>query len=245
MSKETIYGIHAVMEALTSGTPMNKVFIQKDIHSDRIKEIIALLKQYEIPFMFVPKEKLNRLTNAAHQGVIAMRSEVDFMSIDTLLPQLFEAGENPLIALMDGVTDVRNFGAIARSAECFGVHGLVAPAQGSALVNAEALKASAGALHRIHVCREINFARSVQNIKNSGLQLVACTEKAQLSIDQVDFSLPTAIVLGSEGEGIRPELLEMCDVMAKIPMYGQIQSLNVSVASGIIFYEAMKSRHRK
>ena len=159
-----------------------------------------------------------------------------------MLPQIFEDGEMPLIALLDGITDVRNFGAVARSAECFGVHAIVAPAQGSAMVNAEAVKASAGALHKMQVCREINFMRSIEYIKSSGLQLVACTEKADMPISEVDFNLPTAIVMGSEGVGIGPELLAQCDIKAKIPMTGDIQSLNVSVAAGIIFYEAMKSR---
>jgi 23S rRNA (guanosine2251-2'-O)-methyltransferase len=241
--KDKIYGIHSVMEALQEGTSLNKVFIQKDIHSERIKEIIQKLKQYEIPFQFVPKEKLNRLTSKPHQGIVAMGSVVEFESIDTVLPGIFEQGETPFICLVDGVTDVRNFGAIARSAECFGLHALVAPAQGSAMLNADALKASAGALNRISICREINFMRSIQLIKNSGLQLVACTEKAEKNIDQADFSAPTAVILGSEGNGISEELLALCDDMVKIPMTGEISSLNVSVAAGILFYEGMRKRN--
>jgi len=233
------------MEAIAEGVSFAKVFIQKDIHNDAIKEIIQKLKQHEVPFQFVPKEKLNRLTSKNHQGIIAISSQVEFATIEHVLPQIFESGETPFIALLDNVTDVRNFGAIARSAECFGVQALVIPAQGSAMLNADALQASAGALHKVTVCREINFMNSIQSIKNSGLQLVACTEKATKEISDIDFSIPTAIVMGSEGFGINKELLDMCDDQAKIQMVGEIQSLNVSVAAGIIFYEAMKKRENR
>ncbi len=241
-SKEKIYGIHSVQEAINSGTSLAKVFIQKDIHNDGIRDIITELKKFDIPFQFVPKEKLNRLTSKAHQGIIAISSAVDFASIDDVLPQIFENGETPFIALLDKITDVRNFGAIARSAECFGIHALVIPAVGSAMLNADALQASAGALHKVTVCREINFMRSIENIKNSGLQLVAITEKATKEISEINFSLPTAIIMGSEGSGIDPELLKICDDSAKIKMTGEIQSLNVSVAAGIVFYEKSKMR---
>jgi 23S rRNA (guanosine2251-2'-O)-methyltransferase len=240
--EETIYGIQPIMEALSIGRSMNKVFIQKDIHNDRIKEIINILKQREIPFHFVPKEKLNRLTPKNHQGVVAMGSAIDFLSIEDILPQIFETGELPLIAILDGVTDVRNVGAIARSAECFGVQALVVPAHGSAMINADAVKSSAGALQRIPVCRELNFQRALNYIKDSGLQLLACTEKAKQNIDEADFSSPTAIVLGAEGEGINESLLQQCDMRARITMVGEISSLNVSVAAGIVFYTAMRNR---
>lgn len=243
-NKEKIYGIHSILEAIDEGISFAKVFIQKDIHNDGIKEIINKLKQYEVPFQFVPKEKLNRLTSKNHQGIIAISSAVEFASIENIMPQIFESGATPCIALLDSVTDVRNFGAIARSAECFGVQALVIPAQGSAMLNADALQASAGALHKVTVCREINFMRAIETIKNSGLQLVACTEKAGKEIGEIDFSLPTAIVLGSEGSGISKELLDLCDQQARISMEGEIQSLNVSVAAGIIFYEAMKGRKK-
>jgi 23S rRNA (guanosine2251-2'-O)-methyltransferase len=241
-SKEKIYGIHSVQEAINSGTSLAKVFIQKDIHNDGIRDIILELKKYDIPFQFVPKEKLNRLTTKVHQGIIAISSAVDFASIDDVMPQIFESGETPFIALLDKISDVRNFGAIARSAECFGVHALVIPAVGSAMLNADALQASAGALHNVTVCREINFMRSIENIKNSGLQLIAITEKATKEISDINFNLPTAIIMGSEGFGIDPELLKIVDDSAKIPMTGKIQSLNVSVAAGITFYQAMRSR---
>ena len=240
--KEQIYGIHSVMEALDEGTSFNKVFIQKDLHNDRIKEVIQKLKKYLIPFQFVPKEKLNRLTTKAHQGIVAVISQVEFASIDHILPQIFESGETPFIALLDNVTDVRNFGAIARSAECFGVHALVIPAQGSAMINADALQASAGALHKVTVCRELNFLNAIHAIKSCGLQLVACTEKADKEISEINFEIPTAIIMGSEGYGISDEILAMCDDKAKILMTGSIQSLNVSVAAGIIFYTAEKKR---
>lgn len=242
--EEMMYGIQPVMEALAIGRSLNKVFIQKDIHNDRIGEIISILKQREIPFHFVPKEKLNRLTPKNHQGVVAMGSAIDFLSIENILPQIFETGELPLIAILDGVTDVRNVGAIARSAECFGVQALVVPAHGSAMINADAVKSSAGALHRIPVCRELNFQRSLNYIKDSGLQFIACTEKASKDIAELDFSAPSAIVLGAEGEGINEALLQQCNLRGRIPMVGEISSLNVSVAAGIVFYNAMLSRSR-
>ncbi|MDQ3072149.1 MAG: 23S rRNA (guanosine(2251)-2'-O)-methyltransferase RlmB [Bacteroidota bacterium] len=241
-SKEKIYGINPVLEALKEGTSLNKVFIQKDMHNDRIKDIINLLKKQEIPFQFVPKEKLNRLTNKNHQGVVAMGSEVDFLSVENLLPQIFESGETPFLLVLDGVTDVRNFGAIARSAECFGAHALVAPASGSAMINAEAVKASAGALHKVHICRELNFQKAINTIKNSGLQMIACTEKSEKYIGEADLTLPTALVMGSEGFGIDENLLAQCDVLTRIPMAGDIQSLNVSVAAGIALYEMLRQR---
>lgn len=242
-SKDTlIYGIHSILEAINEGIPLNKVYIQKDIHNDRIREVIGKLKKQEIPFQLVPREKLNRLTMKQHQGIVAMSSPVEFESIENVLPQIFESGEIPVIAILDGITDVRNFGAIARSAECFGIQALVIPAKGGAMPNAEAMKTSAGALHKVKICREINFLRSLNYIKDSGLQLVACTEKATKQIADVDFSIPSAIVLGSEGVGIDPQLLELCEEKAKIPMVGEIQSLNVSVAAGIIFYEALRKR---
>ncbi len=240
--KQKIYGIHPVKEALDEGTPINKVYIQKDIHNERIGEIIELLKKYKVPFQFVPREKLNRLTSKVHQGIIALTSPVDFESIEQVLPGIFETGETPLIAILDGITDVRNFGAIARSAECFGVQALVVPSSGSAMLNADALKTSAGALGKIHLCREMNFNNSIKMIKDSGLQLIACTEKATKTISEINFSVPTAIVMGAEGEGIFPALLAMCDDQVKIPMQGKIQSLNVSVAAGIIFYEARRAK---
>jgi 23S rRNA (guanosine2251-2'-O)-methyltransferase len=241
-NEELIYGIQPLMEALSIGRSMNKVFIQKDVHNDRIKEIISILKEREIPFHFVPKEKLNRLTAKNHQGVVGMGSAIDFLSIENILPQIFESGELPLIAILDGVTDVRNIGAIARSAECFGVQALVVPAHGSAMINAEALKSSSGALQRIPVCRELNFKKALDIIKDSGLQLVSCTEKSDADIELFDFSPPTAIVLGAEGEGINEALLHISDARVRIPMSGTISSLNVSVAAGIVFYTAMRSR---
>jgi len=238
--KEKIYGINPVIEAICDGVPINKVYIQKDIHNERVASIIKTLKQYEIPFQFVPKEKLNRLTTKVHQGIVAISSPVEFASIENILPQIFESGETPFIAILDEITDVRNFGAIARSAECFGVQALVVPAQGSAMLNAEAVKASAGALHKVTICREIHFLNSINAIINSGLQLVACTEKATALISEIDLTVPTAVLLGSEGFGIDERLLELCNHRAKIPMTGGISSLNVSVAAGIIFYERMR-----
>jgi 23S rRNA (guanosine2251-2'-O)-methyltransferase len=241
-NKEKIYGIHSLLEALEAGTSLNKVFIQKDVQNDRIKQLIHKLKQQEVPFQFVPREKLNRLTSRNHQGVIAITSEVDFLTVENLLPQLFEAGQPPLLAILAGITDVGNFGAVARSAECFGIDALVIPSQGAAMVTSDAMKASSGALAKVHICREMNFLRSVKYIRDSGLQLIAISEKSEKAIAEIDFGLPTALVLGAEGSGISEDLMALCDQGAGIPMSGDIGSLNVSVAAGIVFYEAMKGR---
>jgi 23S rRNA (guanosine2251-2'-O)-methyltransferase len=242
-NKDKIYGIHSVMEALKEAVPINKVLIQKDIHNERIGEIIQILKISEIPFQFVPKEKLNRITGKNHQGIIALGSVTEFYTIEQILPVLFEKGAVPLIGILSGITDVRNFGAIARSAECLGVDALVIPAQGSAMINEDAMQASAGALHKIPICREINFLRSVKYIKDSGLALIACTEKAEIPINKIDLKNPSALVLGSEGTGISEEIQKLCSGKALIPMQGEIQSLNVSVSAGIIFYEAQRQRN--
>ena len=241
-SKEKIYGIHAVLEALNEGLPLNKVLIQRDVQNDRLRDIIQILKKRGIPFQLVPKEKLNRLTSKQHQGIIALGSPVEYLTVSELLPMLYEDGETPLLLVLDGVTDVRNVGAIARSAECFGAHGIVVPAQGSALLNADAMKSSAGALLKVPVCREINFSEAIKYMKGSGLSLMACTEKATQDLADADFSAPLAIVMGAEGEGIHPDLLAACDQQVRIPMTGEIGSLNVSVAAGVILYEAQRQR---
>jgi 23S rRNA (guanosine2251-2'-O)-methyltransferase len=240
--KEKIYGIHSILEALNEGVTLNKVYIQKDLHNERIKEVIQRLKKAEIPFQMVPKEKLNRLTSKAHQGLIAFTSPTEFYTVEQLIPGLYEQGKIPFLAVLCGITDVRNFGAIARSAECMGVDALVIPAQGSAMINPDAIKTSAGALHKLPVCREINFLRAIKFIRDSGIDLVACTEKADLNIADIDLNAPIAVLLGSEGSGIEENLLDLCQSKARIPMKGEIQSMNVSVAAGIIFYETLKQR---
>jgi 23S rRNA (guanosine2251-2'-O)-methyltransferase len=190
----------------------------------------------------VPLEKINRLTRKNHQGVFAFISPIDFHNIEDIIPALFEEGKNPLILVLDRITDVRNFGAIARTAECAGVDTILIPEQNAAAINADAIKTSAGALHKVTVCRTWNLKLALQYLKDSGIQLIGCTEKTQDNMYKPDYTPPTAIIMGSEEDGVSPEFLKMCDARAKIPMNGKIASLNVSVATGVILYEAIRQR---
>jgi len=177
-----IFGIHAVLEAVNAGKDLDKVLVRRGAGSDLLKKLLGVLSRMEIPVQQVPVEKLNRITGKNHQGVIAFLSEISYVDITTLLPSIFEKGEDPLILLLDGVSDVRNFGAIARSAECAGVHAIVIPASGNAAINADAIKTSAGALHRIPVCRHRDLLTVMRFLKESGLRLLAATEKASDSM---------------------------------------------------------------
>jgi len=246
MAKNTnyIFGIHAVLEAAQAGKDLDKVLIRRGAGSDLIKKLLAVLSQMEIPVQQVPVEKLNRITGKNHQGVIAYLSEVSYVDITSLLPSIFEKGEDPLILLLDGVSDVRNFGAIARSAECAGVHAIVIPASGSAAINADAVKTSAGALHRIPVCRHRDLLTVMRFLADSGLRLFAATEKASDSIYETDMRGPAGIVLGSEDSGISAQLLKKADSWISIPMKGTIASLNVSVAAGVMLFETLRQRGR-
>ena len=237
-----IFGIHAVLEAVHAGKDLDKVLIRRGAGSDLFRKLLAALSKTDVPVQQVPVEKLNRITGKNHQGVIAFLSEIPFVDITTLLPTIFEKGEDPLILLLDGVSDVRNFGAIARSAECAGVHAIVLPASGSAAINADAIKTSAGALHRIPVCRHRDLLTVMRFLRESGLRLFAATEKAADSIYNTDTSGPAAIVLGSEDTGVSPQLLKIADSWVSIPMKGTISSLNVSVAAGVLLFEMLRQR---
>ncbi len=208
-------------------------------------ELLPLLKARQIPFQFVPIQKINRISTGNHQGVLAYLSEIPYQKIEDLVPFWFESGKNPLIIITDGVTDVRNFGAIARSAECAGADALVTGIKGGAQINAFAVKSSAGALHKIPVCRQENLINTVKFLKNSGFQTVAANEKADTIYTSVDFTNPTAVIMGAEDRGISKELLAIADVWTKIPVLGEIESLNVSVAAGVMLYEAVKQRTAK
>jgi len=241
-SSNYIFGIHAVLEAVQAGKDLDKVLIRRGAGSDLIKKLLAVLGPMEIPVQQVPVEKLNRITGKNHQGVIAYLSEVSYVDITSLLPSIFEQGEDPLILLLDGISDVRNFGAIARSAECAGVHAIVIPASGSAAINADAIKTSAGALHRIPVCRHRDLLTVMRFLADSGLRLFAATEKASDSIYETDMKGPAGIVLGSEDSGISPQILKIADSWISIPMKGDIASLNVSVAAGVMLFETLRQR---
>ena len=234
--KNYIFGIRAIIEAVNAGKTIDKLFIQKGLHNDLFSELWKLVRLKRINYKHVPLEKINRLTRKNHQGVFAFISPIDFHNIEDIVPALYEQGKNPLILVLDRITDVRNFGAIARTAECAGVDTILIPEQNAAAINADAIKTSAGALHNITVCRTWNLKLSLQFLKDSGIQLVACTEKTQDNMYKPDYTPPTAIIMGSEEDGVSPEFLKMCDARAKIPMSGKIASLNVSVATGVILY---------
>jgi 23S rRNA (guanosine2251-2'-O)-methyltransferase len=237
-----IFGIHAVLEAVDAGKDLDKVLVRRGGGSELLKKLLGVLGRMEIPVQMVPVEKLNRITGKNHQGVIAFLSEVAYQDITTLLPSIFEKGEDPLILLLDGISDVRNFGAIARSAECAGVHAIVVPASGSAAINADAVKTSAGALHRIAVCRHRDLLTVVRFLKESGLKIFAATEKANDSLFETDLTGPAGLLLGSEDTGISPHLLKIADSWISIPMKGTIASLNVSVAAGVILFDMLRQR---
>lgn len=237
-----IFGIRPVIEAIESGKEIESLFIQRGISGELIAELRNLLRMNDIPFQQVPIEKLNRITRKNHQGVIAFISPITYQHIEDIIPALYEKGEVPLILLLDGITDVRNLGAIARTAACAGVHALIVPKKGSAEINPDAIKTSAGALFTIPVCREQSLVKTARFLQDSGLQLVACTEKTNESIYGTDYTLPTAFILGAEDVGISSDLIRFADRLAKIPMIGDIASLNVSVSAGVIIYEAIRQR---
>lgn len=241
-SNQMIFGIRAVIEAVKGGKDIEAVYVQRGLSGPLFSELKVLLKDQSVTYQQVPPEKLNRITRKNHQGVIGLISPVTYQSIEAIIPWVYERGEVPLILMLDGVTDVRNFGAIARTAECAGVHAIVVPVKGSAQINSDAVKTSAGALFRVPVCRHESLLKVTNYLRESGLQIVACTEKTSDSLYIPDYTTPTAIVMGSEESGISNEILRSADYLAKIPMKGEIASLNVSVSAGIILYEAVRQR---
>lgn len=239
-----ICGLHPVLEAIRAGKEIEKIYLLKMNANKLMAELNQDIKKFNIPFQFVPEEKLNHLVKATnHQGVVAILSPVSYQDLDLILPTVFERGENPLVLVLDRITDVRNLGAIARSAECAGVNAIVVPSRGSGQINSDAIKSSAGALFNIPLCRSENLKQSLNLMKQSGLQIVACTEKADKAVYKADLSLPTALILGSEEDGISDEYLKMADVKVKIPMLGHTSSLNVSVSAGIVIFEAIRQRN--
>ncbi len=239
---EMIFGVRAVIEAVQSGKEVDKILIKKDIQSELSKELFDAIRGKKIPVQRVPIQRLNRETRKNHQGVIAFISPVTYYKVEDVVPFLFEEGKSPLFILLDGVTDVRNFGAIARTCECAGVNAIIIPSKGSVSVNADAIKTSAGALMTLPVCREENLKSTLQYLKNSGFQIVAASEKGTEIYSSIDYTAPTCIVMGAEDVGVSAPLLALCDHWASIPIVGTIDSLNVSVAAGIIVYEALKCR---
>lgn len=239
---QLIFGIRPVIEAIEAGKEIENLFIQRGLGGALFRELQSVVQIHNIKYQLVPVEKLNRLSSKNHQGVIAFISPVTYHETAQLIPAIYERGEVPLVLVLDRITDVRNFGAIVRSAECAGVHAVIVPLRGAAQVNSDAVKTSAGALYRVPVCREANLKETLNFLKDSGLQVIACTEKTDASMYDVDITVPSAIIMGSEEDGISPEYLKLSDFRAKIPLMGDIASLNVSVAAGIILFEAVRQR---
>lgn len=240
--KDFIFGIRAVIEAIKSGKQIDKLMIKAGLKGELIFELMDLVKSLQIPIQYVPNERINRVTMKNHQGVLAFISPIEFQNIDNILPALFEAGKTPFIIILDKVTDVRNFGAITRTAECAKVDVIIIPEKGSAQISADAVKTSAGALLKIPVCRVKNLAQTIKFLQQSGIQIVAASEKADDYYYKVDFTIPTAILMGAEDKGVDLEYLKVADQMVKIPILGEIESLNVSVAASILIYETVKQR---
>lgn len=237
-----IFGTRTVLEAIDAGKEIEKVFIQKGLQNDLIKELISKMKSLKIPFSQVPLEKINRLTKKNHQGAICFISPIQFSSLDHIIESAYSSAKDPFLVILDRITDVRNFGAIARTMECVGADALVIQSRGNALIGGDAMKTSAGALNMLPVCREENLKECIKNLRASGITIVGCTEKTDKLIYEADLNGPLAIILGSEEDGISPEYLKLCDHLVKIPMAGKIESLNVSVSAGIILYESLRQR---
>lgn len=240
--KNMIFGIRAVIEAIDAGKEIDKIFLRREMGGDLARELFDKLKDAQVAIQRVPLEKLNRLTMKNHQGVVAYISSVEYQRIEDIIPTLYEQGKNPFVVLLDGVTDVRNFGAIARTCECAGVDALIVPVRGAAAANADAIKTSAGALHVIPVCREQSLHNCVSYLQKCGIQVIAASEKATHDYTEANYQNPLAIIMGAEDVGVAPDILRICNDMVSIPILGQIESLNVSVAAGILIYEAVKQR---
>ena len=239
---EMIFGIRAVLEALQAGKEVDKILMKKDLQGDLAKELLAALKGTGIPLQRVPVERLNRITRKNHQGVIAYLSAVVYQRVENLVPMLFEEGKEPFFIALDGITDVRNFGAIARTCECAGVDAVIIPTTNSVSVNADAVKTSAGALHKLPVCRERNLTETLRYLKECGFRLIAATEKGDYDYSKADYKGPLCLIMGAEDRGVSYDNLALCDEWVCIPMRGTIESLNVSVAAGVLIYEAVKQR---
>ncbi|MEI6274598.1 MAG: 23S rRNA (guanosine(2251)-2'-O)-methyltransferase RlmB [Prolixibacteraceae bacterium] len=240
--KSFVFGLHSAIEAINAGKEIDRLLISKGLQGELYQELMRLIRTYEIPFQQVPVERIDRVTRKNHQGVIAFISPIAYQPITEIIPMLFEQGKNPLILLLDRITDVRNFGAIARSAEVAGVDAILIPEKGAAQINADAIKTSSGALLKIPVCREKNLINAVRFLKNSGLKVIAASEKGELNYFSCEMTQPLVIMMGSEETGIDSGLLRIADEWTKIPQLGTIQSLNVSVAAGILMFEAVRQR---
>jgi 23S rRNA (guanosine2251-2'-O)-methyltransferase len=237
-----IYGIRAILEAINANQPINKIFLQKGLKGDLFKELETSIRKMGISSSYVPVEKLNRLTRNNHQGAVAQISPVQFQDFETVVEEVMSTQKAPFFLLLDQVSDVRNFGAIIRTAECCGVHGIIVPKNGAAPITDDTVKTSAGAVFNVPICKVDHLKDAIFYLQSSGIEVTAATEKTEGEIYSVDFSKPTAIIMGSEEKGISPSILSIVDHMAKLPLFGTIGSLNVSVACGVFLYEVVRQR---
>lgn len=242
--EDMVFGIRAVIEAVEAGKEIDRVLLKRDFSGELAGELFAVLKDNGIRPQRVPVEKLNAITCKNHQGVIAYISPVNYQPIEEIIASVYDRGETPFIVVLDHITDVRNFGAIARTAECAGVHAVVIPSRGSVTVTADAVKTSAGALLTLPVCRPKSLEDAVKYMKSCGLQIVTASEKASTNYTKADMTLPTAIIMGAEDKGVSATLSAISDVAVSMPQFGKIASLNVSVATGILLYEVVRQRNQ-
>jgi 23S rRNA (guanosine2251-2'-O)-methyltransferase len=241
-NSDYIFGIRSIIEAIRSGKEIEKILVKKGLQGELFAELNDLIKEFHLHYQLVPEEKLNRITRKNHQGVIAFVSPITYYDPEEIITMTYEKGETPFLVYLDQVTDVRNFGAIVRNAECAGVHAILIPEKGSAQIGADAIKTSAGALHIVPICKVKNPHKMITTIQKNGIKVFAASEKAEVDYTQPDYSVPCLIVMGSEDQGISPEILKIADEYIKIPVMGKIESLNVAVASGILMYEVLRRR---
>lgn len=241
-NEDYIFGTRAIIEAINNGRTIEKILIKTGLNNELFQQLNVLIKENNIPIQYVPLEKINRVTRKNHQGVLAFVSPIDYANIETILPGIYEKGKDPLLLILDEITDVRNFGAIARTAECAGVDAIIIPAKGMARIGGDAVKTSAGALNHIPVCKVNNLVKTIQFLIDSGIHIVAATEKSEKLYTEGKLNSPLAIVMGSEDSGISPAILNLANEKLKIPITGQIESLNVSVSAALMIYEAVRQR---
>ena len=241
-NNDFIFGIRAILEAIRAGKEIDRILIKKDLGGDLFQELHMEIRNNNLPLQYVPLEKLNRITRKNHQGVIAFVSPISYHNIETIVPGLFEQGKNPFILILDSLTDVRNIGAIARTAECAGIDAIIVPEKGSAQLNADAIKTSAGALHYVPVCRVKSLLNTVKFLRDSGLVVISATEKAVTPYYKVNYTTPVALIMGAEDVGINADLLRISDELVILPVKGKIESLNVSAAASVLIYEVVRQR---
>lgn len=244
MNKEDfVFGTRAVIEAIKKGKTIDKILVKKGLNNELFNELQILIEENNIVVQSVPVEKINRVTRKNHQGVLAFISPIEFDNIENVLPGIYESGKDPLLLILDQITDVRNFGAIVRSAECAGVHAIIIPEKGMARIGADAIKTSAGAIHHLPICKVSNLFKTIQYLIDSGIQIVAATEKGNKLYTEANLNSPLGIVMGSEDDGISSQILNIASEQLKIPILGEIESLNVSVSAALMIYEAVRQRN--